>query len=89
MWSEIVVGDLIKVTKDEQFPCDLIFLKSSSKNGIAFVDTMNLDGEVFLKIFYNLSQKDELERENGDERNSKFRRSYYLLDRRCYRMRSS
>lgn len=51
MWSEIVVGDLVRVVKDEQFPCDLIFLKSSSKNGIAFVDTMNLDGEVFHFFF--------------------------------------
>lgn len=47
LWSQIVVGDLIKVCKDEQFPCDIIFAKCSSKNGIAFVDTMNLDGEVW------------------------------------------
>lgn len=46
LWSEVEVGNLIKVFKDEQFPCDLVFVKCSSKNGIAFVDTMNLDGEV-------------------------------------------
>ena len=48
LWSEVTVGDLVKVFKDEQFPCDLLFAKCSAKNGIAFVDTMNLDGEVFL-----------------------------------------
>ena len=46
LWCEIEVGDFIKVFKDESIPCDLLFVKSSSKNGIAFVDTMNLDGEV-------------------------------------------
>ena len=46
LWRNLEVGDLIKIFKDEQFPCDLLFAKCSSKNGIAFVDTMNLDGEV-------------------------------------------
>ena len=50
-WHEVVVGDLIKVFKDEQFPCDLLFVKCSSKNGISFVDTMNLDGEVLKEKF--------------------------------------
>ena len=42
------VGELVMVLKEEPFPADLIFLKCSEKNGIAFVDTMNLDGEVKL-----------------------------------------
>jgi P-type E1-E2 ATPase len=46
LWQEIEVGDFIKVHKDEAFPCDLLFVKSAAVNGIAFVDTMNLDGEV-------------------------------------------
>lgn len=44
------VGEIVKVQKEEQFPADLIFLKCSEKNGIAFVDTMNLDGEVLFLI---------------------------------------
>ena len=52
LWSEVVVGDLVKIFKDEQFPCDLLFAKCSSKNGIAFVDTMNLDGEVFNFLYF-------------------------------------
>jgi len=51
-WNEVGVGDLIKVFKDEQFACDLLFVKCSSKNGIGFVDTMNLDGEVLLSVFF-------------------------------------
>lgn len=43
------MGELIKVYKDEEFPADLLFMKSSKENGLAFVDTMNLDGETNLK----------------------------------------
>lgn len=49
LWRDVVVGDFLKILKDEQFACDLLFVKCSSKNGIAFVDTMNLDGETNLK----------------------------------------
>ena len=45
-WSEIKVGDMIKIYKDESFSSDILFLKSSNDSGLAFVDTMNLDGEV-------------------------------------------
>ena len=49
-WHEIKSGELIKVLKDEEFPADLVLLKSDKQTGIAFVDTMNLDGEVILNI---------------------------------------
>lgn len=32
--------------KDEEFPADIVLLKSDKESGIVFVDTMNLDGEV-------------------------------------------
>lgn len=48
-WSKIKMGELIKVYKDEDFPCDLLVLKSSHENGVVFVDTMQLDGETNLK----------------------------------------
>ena len=41
------MGELLLIKQNEQFPCDMIFLKSSLKQGNAYVDTMNLDGEVF------------------------------------------
>lgn len=37
---------MVKVQKDEEFPADLVLLKSDKESGIVFVDTMNLDGEV-------------------------------------------
>ena len=45
-WAEIKSGELIKILKEEEFPCDIVLLKSDKESGIVFVDTMNLDGEV-------------------------------------------
>ena len=53
-WMNLEVGEIVKVLKEEPFPADILFLKCSEKNGIAFVDTMNLDGEVkiiFIKFY--------------------------------------
>lgn len=49
LWKEIRVGDIIKVTKDEKFPADIIFLSCSDDKGICYVETKNLDGETNLK----------------------------------------
>jgi magnesium-transporting ATPase (P-type) len=43
------MGELIKIHKDEEFPADMLLLKSSKDTGVAYVDTMNLDGETNLK----------------------------------------
>ena len=45
-WKDVEVGEILKVVKDESFPADMLLLQCSAENGIAFVDTMNLDGEV-------------------------------------------
>jgi phospholipid-transporting ATPase len=47
--QDLKVGDIIKVSENESFPADLIFLTSSDRKGVGFVNTMNLDGETNLK----------------------------------------
>lgn len=48
-WSLIKSGEMVKILKDEEFPADIVLLKSDKESGIVFVDTMNLDGETNFK----------------------------------------
>ena len=48
-WLDIKQGELVKIQKEEEFPADIVLLKSDKESGIVFVDTMNLDGEVRVK----------------------------------------
>ena len=48
-WSEVNVGNLIKVKNNEIIPADLIVICSSNVDGIFYVQTSNLDGETNLK----------------------------------------
>ena len=49
--QDIRVGDLVRVYDDEEVPCDLLLLKTGQVggDGVAFVETANLDGETDLK----------------------------------------
>jgi phospholipid-translocating ATPase len=49
LWKDIAVGDIVKVESDQAFPADLVFLSADTENGLAFINTMNLDGETNLK----------------------------------------
>jgi phospholipid-transporting ATPase len=46
---DIKVGCFVKITDDENFPCDIVLINSSLPKGICYVETKGLDGETNLK----------------------------------------
>ena len=48
-WQDIQVGDVVKLDRDSTAPADLALLHTSGENGVAYVETMALDGETNLK----------------------------------------
>ncbi len=48
--KNIRVGNIVMIKEDQFFPCDLCLLKTSTKKGVAYVETKNLDGETNLKM---------------------------------------
>lgn len=48
-WQDIRVGDIIRLRRDEDVPADVILLHATGPNGVAYIETMALDGETNLK----------------------------------------
>ncbi|XP_076337091.1 putative phospholipid-transporting ATPase IIB isoform X2 [Tachypleus tridentatus] len=48
--SDIKVSDLLIVEKDQRVPADLVFLRTTEKNGACFIRTDQLDGETDWKL---------------------------------------
>ncbi|CAG9311668.1 unnamed protein product [Blepharisma stoltei] len=64
-FKDVQVGDLVKVLKDESFPCDLVMLSNSSENGIAYIETSTLDGEKALKQRQAFGPTSEIVKDTG------------------------
>lgn len=48
-WKDLKVGDVVKLSRDEEVPADVVLLHADGDNGLAYVETMALDGETNLK----------------------------------------
>ncbi|KAK3151504.1 hypothetical protein QOZ80_3AG0246730 [Eleusine coracana subsp. coracana] len=51
-WKHVRVGDVLRVVADESLPADMVLLSTSEPTGVAYVQTLNLDGESNLKTRY-------------------------------------
>ncbi|PXF43518.1 putative phospholipid-transporting ATPase 7 [Gracilariopsis chorda] len=49
-WATVRVGDILKVYESEHLPADIVLVASSSDDGIAYIETKQLDGESNLKV---------------------------------------
>lgn len=54
-WMEVRVGDIVRLLRNEAAPADLVILHTAGSNGIAYIETMALDGETNLKSKQALS----------------------------------
>ncbi|OQN97524.1 hypothetical protein B0A48_16677 [Cryoendolithus antarcticus] len=48
-WDKILVGDIVMLKRDDAVPADLVLLHASGEEGVAYIETMALDGETNLK----------------------------------------
>ncbi|MCD9643052.1 hypothetical protein HAX54_030158 [Datura stramonium] len=49
---DIRVGEIIKISSSGTIPCDMVLLSTSDPTGVAYIQTINLDGESNLKTRY-------------------------------------
>eukprot|EP00756_Hemistasia_phaeocysticola_P022938 Hpha_TRINITY_DN15865_c2_g1::TRINITY_DN15865_c2_g1_i1::g.188318::m.188318/K01530/E3.6.3.1; phospholipid-translocating ATPase len=67
---EIRVGDIVRLESGDEIPCDLFLVSSSDDEGVAYIRTDNLDGEIDLKPRQAV---DQIVRTNPKEEGQKWR----------------
>jgi hypothetical protein len=48
-WKDVRVGDILKIRNNETIPADMVVLHTSDKDGLAYLETANLDGYTVLR----------------------------------------
>ena len=48
-WENVKVGDVVRLERDEACPADIVMLQAKGTEGVAYIETMALDGETNLK----------------------------------------
>ena len=51
-WQDIRVGDIVRLTRNDAAPADLVLLNAQGTDETAYIETMALDGETNLKSKY-------------------------------------
>ncbi|CAK9207001.1 unnamed protein product [Sphagnum troendelagicum] len=64
-WDQIQVGEMVKLLSNQIVPCDMVLLGSSDPSGVAYVETLNLDGESNLKSRYARQETADKHPESG------------------------
>ncbi|KAL9238949.1 hypothetical protein vseg_013314 [Gypsophila vaccaria] len=64
-WKHIQAGEIVKIFADETIACDMVLMGTSDPNGIAYIQTMNLDGESNLKTRYARQETASVVAEGG------------------------
>lgn len=76
---DIRPGQLVKIKRDNDVPCDAIILWSSDSRGKCFVTTANLDGETSLKPLKVPSPLAKTTMGTGSEIMKDFRKYFYAI----------
>ncbi|KAF9598117.1 hypothetical protein IFM89_025353 [Coptis chinensis] len=65
-WKNIRAGEVVRICANETIPCDMVLLGTSDPSGIAYIQTMNLDGESNLKTRYARQETSSMDFEGGN-----------------------
>lgn len=49
-WASVHVGDILKIKDREHLPADIVIVATSNDDGLAYIETKQLDGESNLKV---------------------------------------